>query len=89
MKLYAFKSGGDYAPKAIQDPLDMDPGGLIYEPWTCYVVDHPRGAVVFDTGIPPEILTDPTGVLGPAGALFDLRMSEVGNHGQPAGDDRP
>ena len=24
VKLYAFKSGGDYAPKAIQDPLEMD-----------------------------------------------------------------
>ena len=43
----------------------------------CYVVDHPQGAVVFDTGIPQEILTDPIGVLGPSGALFDLRMSEA------------
>ena len=30
--------------------------------------------MVFDTGIPQEILTDPIGVLGPSGALFDLRM---------------
>jgi N-acyl homoserine lactone hydrolase len=76
VKLYAFKAGGDYAPKALQDPLDDDPGGQIYEPWTCYVVDHPSGPVLMDTGIPKEILSDPIGVLGPSGAMFDLRMEE-------------
>jgi N-acyl homoserine lactone hydrolase len=40
------------------------------------VIDHPQGAVIMDTGIPKEILTDPIGVLGPAGQLFDLRMEE-------------
>ena len=41
-KKTVWQDGGDYAPKALQDPLDIDPGGQIYEPWTCYVVDHPQ-----------------------------------------------
>jgi N-acyl homoserine lactone hydrolase len=76
VKLYSFKCGGDYADRALQDPLDADVGTKLYEPWTAYVVDHPKGPVLFDTGIPPEILTDPMGVLGPWGDMFDLRMSE-------------
>jgi N-acyl homoserine lactone hydrolase len=76
VKLYAFRCGGDYADKALQDPLDDDVGTKIYEPWTAYVVDHPAGPVLFDTGITPEILVDPIGVLGPWGDMFDLRMSE-------------
>ena len=76
MKLYSFKCGGDYADRALQDPLDADVGTKLYEPWTAYVVDHPQGPVLFDTGIPPEILTDPMGVLGPWGDMFDLRMDE-------------
>jgi N-acyl homoserine lactone hydrolase len=76
VKLFSFKCGGDLADKALQDPLDADVGTKIYEPWTCYVVDHPRGPVLFDTGITPEILTDPMGVLGPWGDMFVLKMDE-------------
>jgi glyoxylase-like metal-dependent hydrolase (beta-lactamase superfamily II) len=76
VKLYSFKCGGDYADRALQDPLDADVGTKLYEPWTAYVVDHPQGPVLFDTGIPPEILTDPMGVLGPWGDMFDLQMDE-------------
>ncbi len=77
MKLYSFKCGGDLADKALQDPLDDEVGTKIYEPWTCYVVDHPQGPVLFDTGITSEILTDPKGVLGPWGDMFELHMTEA------------
>ena len=76
MRLYSFRCGGDLAYRALQDPLDSDPGTKIYEPWTCYVIDHPQGPVLMDTGIPREILTDPRGVLGPGGDMFELKMEE-------------
>lgn len=76
MRLYAFQCGGDFSDKAIQDPLDDDVGTKIYQPWTAYLVDHPQGPVLFDSGVPPEILTDPAGALGPGGLMVDLRMTE-------------
>ena len=40
-----------------------------------YVITHPRGNVLFDSGVHPQMGTDPVARLGPAAAAFDARMT--------------
>lgn len=39
-----------------------------------YVITHPQGTVLFDTGIHPQLGVDPEARLGPAAASFDTRI---------------
>ncbi len=38
--------------------------GMITIPMPAFLIEHPRGLVLFDTGIAPEAITDPVGVYG-------------------------
>lgn len=57
MRLYAFHSGGDYSDKCINDPLDLNVGEKIYIPWFCYLITHPKGNVLFDSGVDPAMVS--------------------------------
>jgi len=53
---------------------DEGPGTRVTAPVPCFLVVHPRGVVLFDTGIHRSALTDPVGRLGERRArLFRLR----------------
>jgi len=45
--------------------------GRIKVPIPCYLIDHPRGRVLFDSGMHPDVATDPAGRLGMAATLFE------------------
>lgn len=47
---------------------DRPPGMRWTVPVPCVLVHHPRGRLLFDTGIHPEAITDPVGRLGAARA---------------------
>ncbi len=64
MKLYAFYAGGEEADMAAFDPFDPAVGSTISIPWFFYLIEHPRGYVLFDTGTHPDVATDPRGRLG-------------------------
>lgn len=51
MRIYAFHCGGDRASKAVYDPLDPDFATVIYGPYFCFLITHPDGNVLFDTGL--------------------------------------
>ncbi|WP_307380704.1 cytosine permease [Microbacterium sp. W4I20] len=55
MKVHAFLNGGDYADLAINDPLDENVGTKQYSPYFFYLVEHPQGRVLFDTGLHPDL----------------------------------
>jgi glyoxylase-like metal-dependent hydrolase (beta-lactamase superfamily II) len=57
------------------DPFDPDVGTKVYNPYFMYVVTHPQGNVLFDSGAHPDLGTDPRSRLGDAAADFDVRMS--------------
>jgi len=45
--------------------------GRIKVPIPCYLIDHPRGRVLFDSGMHPDVATDPAGRLGLAATIFE------------------
>jgi N-acyl homoserine lactone hydrolase len=54
MKLFVFHAGGDFAPRGFYDPLDDDPTEIVYGPYLFFLVEHPQGRVLFDTGLHPK-----------------------------------
>ncbi|HZR85074.1 MAG TPA: N-acyl homoserine lactonase family protein [Candidatus Binatia bacterium] len=53
--------------------------GTIKVPVPAYLIEHPRGKIVFDTGMHPDAQRDPAGRLGPAAAsvfTVDFRPGE-------------
>ncbi|MDQ6730622.1 MAG: N-acyl homoserine lactonase family protein [Actinomycetota bacterium] len=75
MRLYALHCGGDLMDWAAFDPFDERVGTKVYNPYFMYVVTHPRGNVLFDTGVHPQMGTDPEARLGPAAASFEARVT--------------
>jgi glyoxylase-like metal-dependent hydrolase (beta-lactamase superfamily II) len=57
------------------DPFDERVGTKVYDPYFMYVVTHPNGNVLFDSGVHPQLGTDPEARLGPAASTFQVRMS--------------
>jgi glyoxylase-like metal-dependent hydrolase (beta-lactamase superfamily II) len=74
-RLYALHCGGDMMDMALFDPFDADTGTKVYNPYFMYVVTHPQGTVLFDSGAHPELGTNPQSRLGAAAADFDMRLS--------------
>jgi LDH2 family malate/lactate/ureidoglycolate dehydrogenase/glyoxylase-like metal-dependent hydrolase (beta-lactamase superfamily II) len=53
-RVLVFHCGGDWSPLGIYDPLDPDGAQLVYGPYLLFVIEHPRGRVLFDTGMHPK-----------------------------------
>ena len=52
--------------------------GLMTIPMPCYLIEHPAGLVLFDTGPSYTAADDPAAVYGPLAEMFDMRFpSEV------------
>jgi N-acyl homoserine lactone hydrolase len=49
-RVYAFHCGGDRSGFGVYDPIDEDSGRVVYGPYFFFLVDHPEGKVLFDTG---------------------------------------
>jgi glyoxylase-like metal-dependent hydrolase (beta-lactamase superfamily II) len=74
MRIYALHCGGDVQDFGVFDPLDERAGTGIYNPYFMYVVTHPSGTVLFDSGAHPGLRTDARARLGPAADMFDARL---------------
>jgi N-acyl homoserine lactone hydrolase len=74
-KLYVFTSGALTGfPKAA---LQMGaPGNIDWAPVSFYVLKHPKGNVIFDTGNNDKTITDPEGWWGPLAKAFGLKMTK-------------
>jgi glyoxylase-like metal-dependent hydrolase (beta-lactamase superfamily II) len=93
MRVYAFDCGGDQADVAINDPLDENVGTKQYSPYFFYMIEHPNGRVLFDTGLHPEIATNYAARMGSAAGAFPIEMlkdgdviGQLGKLGLRAGD---
>ena len=56
------------------DPLDERAGEAVYNPYFVYVVKHPDGVVLFDSGAHPHLAEDAVGRLGPAAEDFVVKL---------------
>jgi N-acyl homoserine lactone hydrolase len=62
IRLYALHCGGLHADMASYDPFDPKVGTPIYSPNFFYLIRHPKGNVLFDTGIRSNYLDDASSV---------------------------
>ncbi len=74
MRLYAFHCGGDLSDMAGFDPFDEHVGSKVYNPYFFFLITHPQGTLVFDSGLHPALVTDPASRLGPDAASFRLQL---------------
>jgi hypothetical protein len=88
MRIYALSCGSLEFDRSLFFPA-AQPGTKLVSPVSSYLIVHPRGKVLFDTGIHCDALADPVGRLGKArgGAVRDPLAGRRGRR-QPAGDPR-
>ena len=75
MKMFAFHCGGEKTLRSVFDPFDPDCGATIHVPYFFYLIQHPDGNVLFDSGAHPGLLDDPRARLGDAADLYEITMA--------------
>jgi N-acyl homoserine lactone hydrolase len=75
LKLYVFTSGslGGFPKAALQIGGQ---GNIDWAPVGFYVITHPKGNIIFDTGNNDKTITDPDGWWGPLAKGFGLKMTK-------------
>ena len=74
-KLYVFTSGslGGFPKAALQIGGQ---GNIDWAPVSFYVITHPKGNIIFDTGNNDKTITDAEGWWGPLAKGFGLKMTK-------------
>ena len=74
-KLYVFSSGslGGFPKAALQIGAQ---GNVDWAPVSFYVITHPKGNIIFDTGNNDKTIADPDGWWGPLAKGFGLKMTK-------------
>ncbi|HEY0391502.1 MAG TPA: N-acyl homoserine lactonase family protein [Solirubrobacterales bacterium] len=76
VRVHAFHGGGEIADMSVFDPFHPEVGTKVEIPYFFYVVTHPNGNVLFDTGGHPSLINDPRARLGEAADAFEVTMEE-------------
>ena len=74
---------GDLQDVAIFGPEHPQAGEALYNPYYMYVITHPQGNVLLDTGAHPTLRTDPRSRLGDMADVFEAPwdfLMDVANH---------
>jgi glyoxylase-like metal-dependent hydrolase (beta-lactamase superfamily II) len=74
--MYAFYGGGEKSAMSALDPFHPDAGSKVEIPWFFYLVRHPDGNVLFDTGSHPSLVTDAATRLGDPVDDLEVTMRE-------------
>lgn len=69
MRLYAFTCGWLTAPASL---FLRGESGRLRVPVPCFLIDHPKGKVLFDSGLHPSIRENPEARLGDAARAFQV-----------------
>jgi glyoxylase-like metal-dependent hydrolase (beta-lactamase superfamily II) len=72
LRLRAFACGWLTGPKAL---FLRDAPGRLRVPVPCFLIEHPAGTVLFDTGLHPELRRDPAARLGALARVFDCELA--------------
>jgi N-acyl homoserine lactone hydrolase len=75
MRLYAFHCGGEMGMRSLFDPNDPDCGAPMEVPYFFFLIRHGDQNILFDTGMHPSTITDPTSHFGADVDQYPLRMS--------------
>lgn len=79
MRLHALHCGGDTEDRAVYDPFDGRVGEKVYSPYFLYVIEHPLGNVLFDSGCHPDLAQDPRRRLGALADSLEIHLSPEDN----------
>jgi N-acyl homoserine lactone hydrolase len=74
MKLHAFPAGGEIADMSVFSPFHPEIGTKVEIPYFVYLIEHPQGNVLFDSGGHPDLIDKPDEYLGPAAEAFEVTM---------------
>ena len=74
MQVHALHCGGDLQDVGIFDYAHPQAGEALYNPYYMYVISHPRGTVLLDTGAHPTLRTDPRSRLGDMADVFEALL---------------
>lgn len=74
VEIHALHLGGELADREDFDPVGAPRGELVHIPYFAYVVRHPDGVVLFDTGVHPDFAEDPVARMGAAAADFVMQL---------------
>lgn len=75
VQVHAIHCGGDLTDWAVFDPFDERAGTKVYNPYFVYVIRHPAGTVLFDTGAHPDLATNPAARLGDTAQGLAFRIA--------------
>jgi glyoxylase-like metal-dependent hydrolase (beta-lactamase superfamily II) len=75
--LHAFHCGTERCDLAVFDPFDPNVGTKVLSPYFFYLVRHPKGNVLVDTGLHPELRGDPAKRLGETAETFYAIIDET------------
>jgi N-acyl homoserine lactone hydrolase len=76
MKMYALDCG--HIGGRLQDMSEGEVGDVDL-PVPSYLIEHPKGSVLFDTGMHPELQTNPEAKLGRVARIFKFDKYKPGN----------
>lgn len=76
IRVHALHGGGEIADMSVFDPFHPEIGTKVEIPYFFYVIAHPEGNVLFDTGGHPALVSDPRARLGDAADAFEVTMEE-------------
>jgi len=76
MQIYALHCGGDLQDVGIFDYAHPQAGEALYNPYYMYVITHPQGNVLLDTGAHPTLRSDPRSRLGDMADVFEALLDE-------------
>lgn len=73
LRVHAVHAGGERVDMATFDPFDAGVGTQVSMPYFFFVIEHPEGPVLFDSGAHEAFIEDP-GRLGPAAEFWQIEM---------------
>src|SRR4051794_41921159 len=88
VRVYALHGGGERVDMSIFDPFHPDVGTKVEVPYFFYVIAHPDGNVLFDTGGHVSVIDDPPAPPRDAPPHFEGAMKAGGDVGSQNDGDR-
>lgn len=75
MRMWALQCGGEWTDMAFFDLFHPRVGTKVFIPYLAYLIEHPAGTVLFDTGPHPQLADDPAARLGSTAETYQIEVA--------------
>lgn len=76
MRLYAFHAGDERSDMAQLIPFDPDVGKKVEIPYSFFLIEHPEGYVLFDSGAHRDFISNPQSRIGDAANEWEVILKD-------------